>query len=407
MKKHISKFYAVMSLFLVTPLFAGVLPDNMMLDAKLDLFASKANTPETFLADYKAAYARFGIDFTYQVTEELSFRFLPYAQTSYDVNQEPKTKTQARIWQAYFRYKSGASDFNLGRFTFEDETLAPFIYYGDNLVEDLARPTALDGIRYDFTNNHIDFTALLAQEAQIDEDKKAKLAGTKITGKPLDWLNISGFYFFQNKKYTENINKIDSNLHVYGAGIDLFLSESSGLRFYGAKNGGYEKEITPSITTKPSYKGYAFNGEYYSQNSYKTGILNNKLGFYLFSDKEKFVTFPQKLQTGIIYGGMNYKELMPASPQIIYAVFDFNPNKYSFLYGGLSVFVYSSGKENVNSHNYYAKEINLNAGLNFDNWGFKLSGGLFEGEAIFLGGTTTDKQKIKKIQANFFYKFSL
>ena len=62
---------------------------------------------------------------------------------------------------------------------------------------------------------------------------------------------------------------------------------------------------------------------------------------------------------------------------------------------------------NINNHNYYAKEINLNAQVKFDTWGFKLSGGLFEGEALFLGGTTTDKQKIKKIQVNFFYKFTL
>ena len=99
--------------------------------------------------------------------------------------------------------------------------------------------------------------------------------------------------------------------------------------------------------------------------------------------------------------------MLPASPQIIYAVFDYNLKKYSFLYGGFGIFIYSSGKENLNNCNYHAREINLNAGVKFDNWGLKLSGGLFEGEALFLGGATTEKQKIKKIQANFFYKFTL
>ena len=315
--------------------------------------------------------------------------------------------TQTKIWQVYLNYKMGNFDFNLGRFDFTDEALSPFIYFGDNLSKDTALPTSLDGIKHNFTSKYIDYTLLLAQEAQINENTKAKIAGAKIKGKPLVWLNLSGFYFRQNKKYQQNINKIDSGLSVYGAGIDLFFSGTSGFRFYGAKNGGENKRIGPFNTQKVPYKGYAFNGELYYQDIYKTVTLNNKLGFYIFSEKEKFYAFSNELHTGIIYEGMNYNDVLPASPQIVYAILDFNFKRYSFLYGGLGIFVYSSGKDNINNHNYYAKEINLSAQVKFDTWGFKLSGRLFEGDALFLGGTTTDKQKIKKIQANFFYKFTL
>ncbi|MBO4707404.1 MAG: hypothetical protein J5594_02455 [Elusimicrobiaceae bacterium] len=392
---------------MATPLLAGGLHDDIEFDTKLKLFASKANVPNNFLSDYKAAYLKLDVDFAYHVNENLSFNFLPYARTSYYSIHRDKTQTDIKIWQAYLNYQINNFDFYLGRFDFVDERLAPFIYYGDNLSADLALPTSLDGLKHKFTGKYIDYSLLLVQESQIENDTKAKLSGTNITAKPLSWLNISGFYFYQNKKYSQNTDKINSKLFVFGAGIDLFLTETSGLHFYGAKNGGEKETIKPSITRQIPYKGYAFNGEFYSQNVYKTGILNNKLGFYVFSDKEKFYSFPNKLQTGIIYGGMNYDNVLPASPQIFYAILDFNFSKYSFLYSDLGVFVYSSGKDNINNRNYYAKEINLNVGFKFDTWGLKLSGGLFEGEALFLGGTTTEKQKIKKLQANLFYKFTL
>lgn len=408
MKRHIfAAIYAVIVLFMANSSFASVLPDNVEFSTKLNLFAAKANVPDTFLPDYKANYLKFDIDFAYHITEDLSLNFLPYLMASYYVNRNDKTQTQTKIWQAYLSYKIANFDFDFGRFKFEDETLAPFIYYGDNLPKDIALPTALDGLKHNFTAKYVDYTLLLSQEAQIDDKKKAKMAGAKITVKPLSWLNLSGFYFYQGKKYPKRRDIINSKLSVYGAGVDLFFSESSGFRFYGAKNGGEIQTIKPSITREIPYKGYAFNGELYFKNFYKAGTLNNKLGFYIFSEKEKFYSFPNKLQTGIIYGGMNYNNILPASPQIIYAVLDFDFKKYTFLYSSLGVFVYSSGKENLNNHNYYARELNLNAGVKFDTWGLKLSGGLFEGEAIFVGGTTNDKQKIKKLQACFFYKFTL
>lgn len=407
-KKHIlAKFYAVVLLLIAVPSSAGALPDNIELGTKLNLFAAYASVPDTFLTDYKVATFRFDVNFVYHATENLSINFLPYAIGSYDTSRRDKEQTRVKIWQAYADYKLADFDFNLGRFDFVDEALAPFIYYGDELHKDISLPSALDGLKHNFTSKHLDYTLLVAQEAQIDEYAKAKIAGAKVTAKFLTWLNVSGFYFYQNKKYPQNTDKINSKLSIYGAGVDLHLSESTGLRFYGAKNGGEKKTIRPSMSQKRPYKGYAFNGELYSQTLYKTGTLNSELGFYLFSDKEKFETSANDVHTGIIYEGMNYNDMLPSNPQIGYAIFDFNFKKYSYLYGGLGIFVYSSGKRIINNRNYYAKEINLNMGLNFDTWGLKVSGGLFEGEAIFLGGTTTDKQKIKKIQANFFYKFSL
>ncbi len=407
-RKHIfAKFYAVMLLFMAIPLFAGSLPDNTELAAKLDLFTTRANTSKNFLDKYSETYLQFGLDFAYHINDDLSFNFLPYARASYDVKRDDKSKTQARIWQAYLDYKINNFDFNLGRFDFVDNAIAPFIYYGDDLPQDLALPTALDGIKHNFTSKYADYTLLAVQEAQIDTNTKAKIAGAKVTAKPLEWLNLSGFYFYQNKKYPYNMDKINSKLYVYGAGLDLFFNETSGLRFYGAKNGGERERIRPVITQITPYKGYAFNGELYFQNLYKTGTLDNKFGFYVFSDKEKFQTMPNKLQTGIICGGINHNNVFTESPKTIYAILDFNFKKYQFLYTGLGIYVYSYGKDNLTNHNYYAEELNLNIRLKFDNWGLKLSGGLFEGEALFSDGTTSGKQKIKKLQANFFYKFTL
>ena len=407
-KKHIlAKFYAVILSLIAVPVSAGSLPDNIELGTKLNLFAAYASTPDTFLTDYKVATFRFDVDFVYHATENLSVNFLPYAIGFYDKSSDDKKQTRMKIWQAYINYKLANFDFNLGRFDFVDEALAPFIYYGDEHHKDISLPSALDGLKHNFTSKYLDYTLLIAQEAQIIEDDKARIAGAKATYKPLDWLDISGFYFYQNKKYPQNTNKVNSKLSIYGAGFDLRLSESTGFRFYGAKNGGDKKTIRPSITQVQYYKGYAFNGELYSQTLHKTGTLNSELGFYLFSDKEEFKTSANDVHTGIIYEGMNYNDMLPSNPQIGYAIFDFSFKKYPYLYSGLGIFVYSSGKQVINNRNYYAKEINLNVGLNFNTWGLKVSGGLFEGEAIFLGGTTTDKQKIKKIQANFFYKFTL
>ena len=406
-KKHIlAEFYAVMLLFVANSLFAGALPDNVELGTKLNLFGSYANTSENFLEKYKTTSAKLDVDFVYHITEDFSLNFLPYVQSSYDINRQEKNETKARIWQAYFNYQLTDFNFTLGRFGFADEALAPFIYYGDDLPLDLALPTSLDGFKHSFTHKYFSYTLLAAQEAQFNEGDKAKIAGAEITAKPLTWLNIIGFYFYQNKKYLQNMDQVNSRLSIYGAGLDLFFSESSGFRFYGAKNGGDEKEITPSITKKVPYKGYVLNGELYYQDLYKTGTLKNKFGFYLFSGKDEFQTSVNKLQTGIIYGGMNYMGILSLGQKIVYAVFDFNFEKYPFLYGGLGIYAYSSKKPNDNQ-NYNAQEINLSAELKFDTWGLKLSGGLFNGEALFHGGTYTEKQKIKKIQANFFYKFTL
>ena len=282
-KKHIlAEFYAVMLLFVANSLFAGTLPDNMELGTKLSLFGSYANTSENFLAKYKTSSLRFDIDFAYHVMEELSFNFLPYAQGSYDVNRPNKTETKIKIWQAYFNYNLADFNFNLGRFDFADKSLAPFIYYGDDLPLDLALPTSLDGFRHSFTHKYFSYT----------------------------WLNIAGFYFYQNKKYPESTYEANSKLSIYGAGLDLFFSESSGFHFYGARNAGYKEEIRPSLTTKEPYRGYAFNGEIYYQDLYKTGTLNNKFGFYLFSHKDQFQTSANKLQTGIIYCGTNYIDIL-------------------------------------------------------------------------------------------------
>ena len=404
-KKHII-FYAVM-LSCVAISEAGVLPASMEFGTKLNLFATQASVPDNLLAKYQESYLQFDINFNYHVNRNLFLNFLPYARASYDVNRQDKIQAEAKIWQVYLNYKIANFDFNFGRFDFAKDSLAPFIYYGDNLTKDLSLPTALDGIKHNFRSKYLDYILLFAKEAQIGDKTKAKLAGAEITVKPLSWLNLSGFYFYRNKKYPQGVNKIDSKLSVYGVGIDLFFSDTSGFRVYGAQNGGEEKRIRPFVTQENPYKGYAFNGEFYFQNAYKTGTLKNKIGLYVFSDKEKFYTFPNKLQTSIIYGGMDYKNILPASPQIVYAALDYNFKKYSFLCLGFGVFVYSSGKENLNNRNYYAKEININTGVKFDTWGFNLSGGLFGGEALFLGGTTTEKQKIKKLQANFFYKFTL
>ena len=409
MKKHIfAMSYVVTFLFMAGSLFAATLPENMELTTKLDLFATHADTSNNFIDKYNESYLKLDINFAYKINDNLSVNFLPYARTSYDVKREDKTETKAKIWQAYLNYKISNFGFNLGRFDFADNSLAPFIYYGDNLPKDLALPTALDGIKHNFTSKYLSYTLLLAEEAQIDENTKAKLAGAKVTAKPLAWLNLSGFYFYQNKKYPYNTtDKINSKLSVYGAGLDLFLSETSGLRFYGAKNGGEKQRIRPVITQTTPYKGYAFNGELYFKNFYEKGTLDTKLGFYVFSDKEKFQPFPNKLETGIICGGLNHNNVFMDSSQVIYAVLDFNFKKYPFLYAGLGVYVYSYGKGELDNQNYYAQELNLNAGLKFNAWGIKLSGGFFDGEALFEDNTTSGKQKIKKIQANFFYKFTL
>ena len=407
MKKHIlAEFCAVMLLFVANSSFAGALPDNVELSTKLNLFGSYASASENFFPKYKEASVKFNIDLAYHITEDLSFNFLPYVQGSYDINRQNRNETKTKIWQAYLNYKLSGFNFNIGRFDFADENLAPFIYYGEDLPRDLALPTSLDGLKHSFTSKYLDYTLLAAQEAQINRYDKAKIAGAKVVAKPLTWLNISGFYFYQNKKYPRNTYRVNSKLSVYGAGIDLFFSEDSGIRLYGAKNGGEEQKIRSFFTPPKPYKGYAFNSELYFQNLYETGTLKNKFGVYLFSNKDEFETASNKIQAGIIYSGINYIDTLHVGQRIVYAVFDFNFDKYQFLYSGLGIFAYSAKKSNDN-RNYNAQEINLNVELKFDTWGFKLSGGLLEGEAVFLGGSSTEKQKIKKLQANFFYKFTL
>ena len=96
-KKHIfAKFYAAILLFAVNPLFAGALPDNIDFNTKLNLFAAKANTSNTFLPEYKVNYLKLDIDLTYHITEDFSFNLLPYAWTSYYVNRTDRTQTQAK-----------------------------------------------------------------------------------------------------------------------------------------------------------------------------------------------------------------------------------------------------------------------------------------------------------------------
>ena len=399
-------FFFVLSSFCLRA--SSDLPNDIELNTKLDLFASSAKTPKHFLNKYKNSSLKFDIDFTYRLIDKFYFNFLPYIQHSYDITNQDKTQTKARIWQAYFSYNSEDFNFTFGRFDFTDRALAPYIYYGDNLNRDLSLPTSLDGLKHSFISKYFDYTLLAAREAQIDDYKKADLAGSKITVKPFSWINFSGFYFLQNKKYSETRKNTEINLSVYGAGLDLFFQEDAGINFYFAKNGGRQKITRPSGSQTEEYKGYAFNGEIYFQKSYKAGNLKNKIGFYLFSDKDDFYSFPNKLNTGIIWGGMNYAGTFPKIPKIIYADFNFNFKKYPFLFAGAGIFMYVSKKEDVASNQtYYAREINLNTGLKFDTCGFVLSGGLFDGEAFFLGETSTDKQKVKKIQANFFYKFGL
>ena len=395
-------------IFVFSPLRAeSILLDNLKFSSKLNLFWAQAHTPANFTDKYHKASAKIDVNLSYSITENFDIVFLPYIQTSYDINRTDKTQTKAKIWQGYFNYKFSDFKFSLGRFDFADEHLAPFVYYGENLTADLALPTSLEGIKHSLPSKYFDYTLLAARETSLNAEKKAKIAGANVSINPSNWFSISGFYFLQNKDYFKDNKDTSEYLSLYGGGINLTFSANSGLRFYAAQNGGNKKSKRLGLTQKISYKGYGFSGELYFANTYKNAILNNKLGFYVFSDNKKFYTLPNKLNTGIIYGGMNYRNRFPASPKIIYGNFEFNSGKYPFLFAGADIFVYASGNNILNGRTYYAKEINLNAALKFDSWGFKLSGGLFEGEALFVGGATTEKQKIKKLQANFFYKFSL
>ncbi len=393
-------------IFIFSPLRAeSILPDNLEITSKLNLFWAQAHTPASFADKYHKASAKIDVDLSYNITENFDIVFLPYIQTSYDINRTNKTETKVKIWQGYFDYKISNFNFTLGRFAFADENLAPFVYYGERTNLDLALPTSLDGIKHSFESKYLTYTLLAAKETQIDIEKKAKILGANITVKPASWISLSGFYFSQDKDYLQEDKNISENLSLYGGGVNLSFNEKSGLRFYAVQNGGNKKSKRFSITQKIPYEGYALNGEFYCENTYEAGTLNGKLGFYRFSEKKKFYTLPNELNVGIIYYGMNYDNKFPASPKIIYSNFDFNFKKYPFLSAGADIFVYASEKTTLNSRTYYAKELNLNAALTFETWGFKLSGGLFEGEAIFIGNPSTEKQKITKLQARFFYKF--
>ena len=406
MRRLCLAIFLLVSCFL--PLHAGsILPDNVELSAQLDLFATKASTPKYFLQDYKEAATKFGISFGYNLTYNFRFNFLPYVQTFYDINSADRTQTKARIWQGYFEYLLNDFTFTLGRFTFEDETLAPFVYYGADLVKDLALPTALDGIKHSFSNAYFAYTILAAKEAEIDEITKAKLVGAKIEADPLSWLAVSGFYFYQYKKYSAGTRNVKDDLSIYGGGIDLFFSDTSGLKFTFAQNGGNRETERLGIITDNNHKGHAINGELYFEKRYKKGALKSKMGLYSFSTSNDFVAFANKLNTGIIYGGMNYNNTFLSSPEIIYADFNFAPYKYPSLFIGAGVFIYASQKAVLNNRTYYANEFDLRLGADFDTWGVKLTGGLFNGEAVFFGNPSTEGQKIKKVQLNFFYKLDI
>ena len=406
MFKHCLAFILLILCFF--PLRAeSVLPENIDLSAQLDLFAAQASTPKYFLQDYKETAAKFGINFNYNLAYNFRFNFLPYIQTFYDINNADRTQTKARIWQGYFEYLLNDFNFTLGRFTFEDETLAPFVYYGADLVRDLALPTALDGLKHCFSNAYFDYIVLIAKEAEIDEFTKAKLAGAKIDMTPLSWLNISAFYFYQHKKYSVGTRNIKDDLSLYGGGVNFFLSATSGLNLTFAKDGGNRETERLGIITHNNHKGYAINGELYFEKRYKKGVLKSKMGIYSFSTAHDFVSFANKLNTGIIYGGMNYNNVFINSPEIMYADFNFTPYKNSSLFIGAGVFMYASQKNALNNRTYYASEFDLRVGADFDNWGVKLTGGLFSGEAVFLGNASTEEQKIKKIQLNFFYKLDI
>lgn len=385
----------------------SILPDNAELSAQLDLFATQASTPKYFLQDYKEAAAKLGLNFNYNLTYNFRFNFLPYVQTFYDINSADRTQTKARIWQGYFEYLLNDFTFTFGRFTFEDETLAPFVYYGADLVKDLALPTALDGIKHTFSNAYFAYTILAAKEAEIDEFTKAKLAGAKIEVYPLSWLAVSGFYFYQYKKYSAVNRKVKDDLSFLGGSIDLSFSDTSGFKLAFAKNFGNRETERLGTITKDAYKGYAFNGELYFKKRYKKGVLNSKMGIYTTASDEPFVPFANKLNTGIIYGGMNYNNAFLNSPEIIYADFNFTPYKYPSLFIGAGVFIYASQKAALNNCTYYANEFDLRIGADFDTWGIKLTGGLFNGEAVFFGNPSTEGQKIKKVQLNFFYKLDI
>lgn len=382
----------------------SVLPENIELSAQLDLFAAQASTPKYFLQDYKEAAAKLTLDFNYNFTYDFRFNFLPYVQAAYDINNSDRTQAKARIWQIYFEYLLNDFNFTLGRFTFEDETLAPFVYYGADLVKDLALPTALDGIKHSYSSPYFAYTILAGKETEIDAYTKAKVAGIKAETTPLSWLSICAFYFYQNKKYSINTKNIKHDLSFYGAGINLFFTDTSGLKFAFAKNFGTRETERFGVITDTDYKGYAFTGELYFEKLYKAGALNTKLGFYSFSSSDPFVPFANKLNVGIIYGGMNYNNIFVSSPEIIYADFNFAPHKYPALFIGGGVFMYASQKNALNNRTYYASEVDLRIGADFDTWGVKLSGGLFNGEALFFGNPSAESQQIKKIQVNFFYK---
>lgn len=385
----------------------SALPENIELSAQFDLFAARASTPKYFLQDYKQAAAKFGIDFNYNFTYNFRFAFSPYLYTFYDINNTDRTQTKARIWQGYFEYLLNDFNFTLGRFTFEDETLAPFVYYGADVVRDLALPTALDGLKHSYSNAYFAYTVLAAKEVEIDEYTKAKIAGIKAEVTPLSWLGISAFCFYQNKKYSIGTKNIESDLSFYGGSIDLFFTDTSGFKLAFAKNFGTRETERLGKISQDDYKGHAFNGELYFEKRYKKGTLNSKMGIYTTTSSNPFVPFANKLNIGIIYGGMNYNNAFVNSPEIIYANFNFIPRKYPSLFIGAGVFMYASQKTALNNRIYYANEIDLQAGADFDTWGIKLTGGLFNGEAVFLGTPSKEEQKIKKIQANFFYKLGL
>ena len=410
MKGHIPVKYCALVfcfIFILNNSPKAAVNDNLELGVNINLFLTQASTPKYFFKEYRESALELDFDIKYDFRDNLSFVLLPFVQTQYDINSKKRTDTFVRIWQGYLRYEISDFEIELGRFAFEDEAISSFIYYGGKQNKDLALPTALDGIRHSYNGKYIDYTFLTGRESEIIEEKKAVLIGGTVKVKPLSWLNIKGLYFYSAKEYESENKAIDNEAQIYGGGIDIKMNEESGIKIYYGRKEEREEISRNNVSTFQENGNNIATGEIYFKSENKVWDIKNKLGINIISGAKEKKTIPSKREEGIIYGGMNYNNMFPGSPKNIYAVMELNYNKYKFIYNEIGVYIYASEKEKVTNQTYYAQEMNISMGVKFEEWGIRVTGGIFEGEAIFLGVANKEQQNIKKLEAKFYYTFKL
>lgn len=230
-----------------------------------------------------------------------------FIRADYNKNIDEDTLYHYNFSKANLNYKTEDLSLKLGRQAYFSSGKDFVIYYGDYSDKDNILPSALDGLTHSYKWKALSYEVLFAREVRklSPNNENSLIYGGVLGLDPFNFINFEGFYY----KRATSLDAVETDLYVYGGGLNLSINESFEASFYAAFNGGTEEKIVRRRVINTDYKGYALSGSLKLKSDNDYAKTSYTLKAYYGSPKEldskAYTPISQNLDTGFVFGGIN------------------------------------------------------------------------------------------------------